>query len=176
MIKKVLLSLITLVALFLGYVAIQPNAPITRSATLDAPAAAIFPHINDLHKWQAWSPWAKIDPNAKSTYAGPDAGVGSAFSWAGNEEIGEGKMTIIESVPNDHVKIQLDWIKPYPGKSEALLSLKPQDGKTNVTWTMTGESPGFVAKLMCTIFNMDKMVGGMFEKGLTSLGEVAKAK
>ena len=85
-------------------------------------------------------------------------------------------MTIIESVPNDHVKIQLDFAKPYPGKSVAVLSLKPEADKTNVTWAMTGEDPGFFMRVICTLMNMDKMVGGMFEKGLASLGEAAKAK
>jgi Polyketide cyclase / dehydrase and lipid transport len=177
MFKKIFLAVLAAIGLFLGYVAIQPNVPITRSATLDAPAAAIFPHINDLHKWQAWSPWAKIDPNAKATFEGPEAGVGAVFNWSSaNDEVGEGKMTIIESVPNDHVKIQLDFAKPYAGKSVAVLSLKPEADKTNVTWAMTGDDPGFMVRVICTLMNMDKMVGGMFEKGLASLGEAAKSK
>ena len=178
MLKKAILALLALVALFMGYVAVQPaNAPIVRSATLPAPAAAIFPHINDLHKWQAWSPWAKLDPNAKVTFEGAESGVGAVFSWtSSNDEVGEGKMTVVESVPNDHVKIRLDFTKPYAGSSMATLSLKPDGDKTNVTWSMTGEKPSFLTRVMCTIFNADKMVGGMFEKGLASLGAVASGK
>jgi hypothetical protein len=175
MIKKAILALLALIAVFLGYVAMQPaNAPITRSATLAAPAAVIFPHINDLHKWQAWSPWAKLDPNAKATFEGPDAGVGAAFSWAGNNDVGEGKMTIVESQPNDHVKFKLDFGKPFAGTSYAVLSLKPEGDKTTVTWSMTGENPSFLARVMCTLFNGNKMVGDMFDKGLANLGGVAK--
>jgi Polyketide cyclase / dehydrase and lipid transport len=176
MIKKAFLALIALVAVFLGYVALQPNAPITRSATLDAPAAAIFPHINSLKKWDAWSPWAKLDPKAKNAFEGPEAGPGAAMSWDGNDDVGKGKMTIVESDPDKRVKIKLDFEKPFAGTSMAELTLKPEGGKTNVTWTMTGESPGFIAKVVCTLMNMDKMVGGMFEKGLANLEQVAKAK
>ena len=177
MFKKALLTLFAIVALFLGYVAMQPaNAPIARSATLAASPAAIFPHINDLHKWQAWSPWAKLDPNSKSTFEGPESGVGSAMTWAGNDDVGEGKMTVVETVANDHVKIRLDFAKPFAGTSFATLSLKPDGEKTNVTWSMVGENPSYLSRVMCTLFNANKMVGGMFEKGLANLGEVAAGK
>jgi len=28
--------------------------------------------VNDFHQWDAWSPWAKLDPDAKITFEGPD--------------------------------------------------------------------------------------------------------
>lgn len=173
MLRNIALLLLVVVLAFAGYVAIQPAiATITRSATLAAPPAAIFPYLNDLHKWQEWSPWAKLDPNAKTTFEGPPAGVGAAFSWSGNSEIGEGKMTIEESKPNESVKMKLDFAKPFRSKSVADFELKPEGSGTNVTWSMTGKRP-FLARAMCIIFNADKMVGQMFETGLANLAKVA---
>ena len=175
MFRTIFIAALAALAAFLIYVALQPaSGTVTRSATLPASPSAIFPHINDLHKWQVWSPWAKIDPDAKTAFEGPTAGVGSVFTWDGNREVGQGKMTIVESQPNDHVRIRLDFVKPFSGTSMADLTLKPDGDKTNVTWSMTGERP-FLARIMCTIFGADKMVGGMFEKGLASLSEAAKA-
>jgi uncharacterized protein YndB with AHSA1/START domain len=173
MLKKIALALLLIVLAFAGYVAMQPAvATISRSATIAAPPSAVFPHINDLHKWQEWSPWAKLDPNAKTTFDGPPAGVGAAFLWAGNREIGEGKMTIIESKPDENVKIKIDFAQPFASTSTAEFVLKPEGSGTNVTWSMRGKRH-FLARAMCIIFNADKMVGGMFDKGLANLGKVA---
>ncbi len=175
MLKKIALALVLIVLAFTGYVALQPAVgTITRSATLAAAPSAVFPYLNDLHKWQDWSPWAKLDPNAKVTFEGPTSGVGSAFAWAGNREIGEGKMTIVASEPDTGVKMKIDFAKPFASNSIAEFKLKPDGAGTNVTWSMTGKRH-FLARAMCIVFNADKMVGDTFEKGLANLGQVAAA-
>jgi uncharacterized protein YndB with AHSA1/START domain len=173
MLKKIALALLVIVLAFAGYVALQPAVgTVTRSATIAAPPSAVFPYINDLHKWQDWSPWAKLDPNAKATFEGPQAGAGAVFSWSGNNDVGEGKMTILESKPDEYVKMDIDFAKPFANKSVAEFRLKPEGAGTNVTWSMTGERPFFV-RAMSIIFNGDKIVGDMFEKGLENLSKVA---
>ncbi|MBK7998683.1 MAG: SRPBCC family protein [Verrucomicrobia bacterium] len=170
--KKVLIALgafAALVVIFVIVVAMQPSTfRISRSATMAAPAAAIFPHINELKKWQPWSPWMKLDPNAKSTFEGPAGGKGAAMTWAGNNEVGEGKMTIIESKPNELVRFQLEFYKPMAGVSEAEFTFKPEGEQTTVTWAMSGTND-FIGRAMCLIMDMDKMVGGQFESGLASI-------
>ncbi|HPG89287.1 MAG TPA: SRPBCC family protein [Hyphomicrobium sp.] len=176
MLSKILLIIAAAVAAFLGYVALLPaTGVVSRSAVIAAPADAIFPHINSLKQWDAWSPWAKLDPKAKSSLEGPEAGVGSAFRWDGNSEVGTGKMTILESEPNSRVKIKLDFEKPFANTSVADFTLQPEAGGTRVSWTMTGERP-FLARAMCTLFRADAMVGSMFEKGLANLAVASGAK
>jgi len=80
--------------------------------------------VNDFHKWDAWSPWAKLDPDAKTTFEGPSAGEGAVFAWAGNREIGEGRMTLTQSRPAELIQIKLDFVQPMAGTSTAeLISL-----------------------------------------------------
>lgn len=173
MLKKLVLAMLVVIAAFLAYVAILPaNGTVTRSAVLSAPPEAIFPHINSLKKWDQWSPWAKLDPKAKATFEGPEAGTGAVFGWDGNSEVGTGRMTVVESDPDKRVKIQLDFERPMAGTSMAEFTLQPEAGGTRVTWSMSGERP-FVQRIFCVLFNADKMVGDMFEKGLASLGAVA---
>lgn len=176
MLYKALAAVALIIGAFLAYVAYLPaHGTITRSAVLAAPPEAIFPHINTLKKWDGWSPWAKLDPNAKNTFEGPDSGVASVFRWDGNSDVGAGKMTILESQPNQHVKIELDFEKPMAGKSIADFTLQPEAGGTRVTWSMSGERP-FFARAICVLLRADAMVAGMFDKGLASLGTVAAAK
>src|SRR4051812_15842298 len=110
MLKKILLIVVILIAAFVIVVERQPkDFHIARSITIAAPAATVFAQVNDLHNFQNWSPWAKLDPNAKATFSGPATGVGSAFSWDGNSNVGAGTMTNIASQPDELVKFRLDF-------------------------------------------------------------------
>jgi len=172
MLKKLgigLALLAMLVFCFAGFVALQPNEfKVTRSATMAAPPAVVFAQVNDFHAWQDWSPWAKLDPNATATFEGPDAGPGAKFLWAGNDEVGEGSMTITESKPAERILIKLAFTKPYQDASDVEFTFKPDGDQTNVSWTMSGQHT-FMSKAMCLFMNMDKMVGEKFEEGLASI-------
>ncbi|MEI9902777.1 MAG: SRPBCC family protein [Asticcacaulis sp.] len=78
-------------------------------------------------------------------------------------------MDIQAVAPGRAVDIGLEFIKPFPNKNTVEFTFVPgDDGKTTVIWAMFGPTP-FVGKIMHTVFNMDKLVGGDFEKGLASL-------
>src|SRR5881296_2353488 len=95
MLLKVLIGLAIVIVVFLVIVALQPSEfRIVRSATIAGPPPAVFAQVNDLHKWEAWSPWEKIDPALKRTFEGPSAGAGAIYRWVGNNKVGEGSMTI----------------------------------------------------------------------------------
>lgn len=175
MFKKILIVLVGLIAAFLMVVALQPSGyAIARTTSMAAAPAVVFAQVNDLHKWEAWSPWAKLDPTAKNTFEGPQDGTGAVFRWAGNDEVGEGSMTIIESKPGELVRIRLDFLKPMAGTSESQFTFAKEGTDTVVTWSMTGKND-FLGKAVCLFMNMDQMLGGQFEKGLSSLKGVVEA-
>ena len=161
--------------MFAAFVAMQPSEyRVARSATIAAPPAAVFEQVNDFHKWEAWSPWAKLDPDAKATFEGPPAGPGAIFKWSGNNEVGEGTMTVTESRPAHLISIKLDFVKPMAGTSTTEFTFKPQGDQTNVTWAMFGQN-NFVSRAICMFMNQDKMVGGYFEQGLENLKAMTEA-
>jgi len=178
--RKVILGILGVVVLlvvgFLAYVAMQPDSyRIERSIKIKAPADVVFAQVNDFHNWEAWSPWAKLDPKAKNTFKGPTAGKDAYFGWSGNDKVGEGQMTILESEPNKHVRIKLDFVRPMEDSCTTEFKLKEEGEQTALTWTMSGEN-NFVGKIFCTFMNMDEMVGKDFEKGLASIKAVAEEK
>jgi Polyketide cyclase / dehydrase and lipid transport len=178
MFKRIFIALFAAVLAFGGYVAMQPpEFRVERSAVMAATPAAVFEHINVLKKWQAWSPWAKKDPNAKMTYEGPSAGKDAVSAWSGNDDVGEGKMTITESKPSEVIRFRLDFVKPFPGTSEGGFTLKPQGDKTSVTWTLSGEQ-GFLERAICLLMglNMDKMIGTDYEAGLSNLKAIVEGR
>jgi hypothetical protein len=163
----------TLAVAFLIYVALQPSEfRIERTAEISAPADKIFPMINDLRQFNTWNPFAKADPSVELTYSGPANGVGAAYAWTGKKS-GAGQMRIAASVPSSKVTMNLGFTKPFAANNIAEFMLAPRGASTAVTWAMTGQRP-FSHKLMGTIFNMDKMVGGEFAKGLADLKSVVE--
>jgi uncharacterized protein YndB with AHSA1/START domain len=176
MLKKILIGLAVLVALFVVVVAMQPSEfHVERTATIAAPPTEVFAQVNDLHKWDAWSPWAKLDPKAKITFEGPEAGQGAAMSWAGNDKVGEGKMTVVESRPNEAVKLKVDFVKPFEGTSNSDFAFKPEGDGTAVTWA-TSAHHNFMEKAFCLVMNGKKMIGDDLEKGLAQLKAALEPK
>jgi uncharacterized protein YndB with AHSA1/START domain len=172
MLIKILIALAAILVVFVIIVAARPSDfRVTRSATLPASPEAVFAQVNDLHAWEAWSPWAKMDPTAKSTYEGPATGVGAAMSWAGNNKVGEGKMTITESKPNELIRFRLEFLRPFKATNIAEFTFKPEGNQTVVTWSMSGKN-NFMFKAVGLFMNCDKMVGSEFEKGLANLKSV----
>lgn len=169
MLKWSLAAIAAVVVVFLIVVAMQPSDfKVERSATMRAPAPAAFAQVNDFQNWRAWSPWEKVDPALKRQYEGPKAGTGAIYAWQGNKDVGEGRMTITESRPGELVRIKLEFFKPFAATNSAQFSFKPAGDSTAVTWTMTGQN-NFLSKAICMFVNMDTMVGGMFEQGLTQM-------
>jgi Polyketide cyclase / dehydrase and lipid transport len=169
MLKAIVIILIIGIAGFVGVVALQPaEFRVTRSATIAAPVSTIFSQVNDLHKWQSWSPWAKRDPQMTQTYDGTPAGVGATTAWAGNSQVGKGRMTITESRADEWIRIKLEFLEPFTATNTAEFEFKTEGTQTKVTWSMSGTN-NFMAKAVGLFMNMDKMIGGDFEQGLANL-------
>ncbi|RBP36140.1 polyketide cyclase/dehydrase/lipid transport protein [Roseimicrobium gellanilyticum] len=181
MIKKLLLILLALLGILVlviaGLFAFASTKPddfqVSRSTTIAAPAPVVFEQVNNLKKWNDWSPWAKRDPNIKLTYTGPEAGKDATYAWTGNHEVGKGQMTITNSVPNEKVEFRLEFLEPFAATNTAAFNFAAEGDKTKVTWTMAGKN-NLVGKVMCTIMDMDKMIGGDFEAGLSSMKAIAE--
>jgi carbon monoxide dehydrogenase subunit G len=175
MLKKILIVLAAIVLIFMVVVAMQPSElHVERTAEIAAPQGEVFAQVNDFRKWEAWSPWAKLDPAANVAFEGPPDGQGTAMTWAGNDEVGEGKMTLVESRPSELVKIKVDFVKPFEGSSTSQFAFKPNGDRTQVTWTMNAQQ-NFLEKALCLIMNGKKMIGADMEKGLSQLKSTAES-
>ena len=175
MLKTILVALAVIIVVLVVIVALQPSDfRVARSTTISAPPPAVFAQVNDFHKWEAWNPWGKIDPAMKQTYEGALSGPGAIYTWSGNNEVGEGRMTITDSRPSDLIRDKLEFFKPFAGTNTAEFAFKPEGNQTLVTWSMFGEK-NFIAKAVHLVMNMDKMIGGQFEKGLADMKSAVEA-
>jgi hypothetical protein len=174
MFLKVALAAVIAVALVCVFIAMQPGQyTVARSTSIAASPASIYRLVSDFHRWDAWSPWAKLDPAMKQQYTSSASGVGAGYSWQGNSDAGEGRMTIREAVPNEKVVIFLEFLKPFASSSYTTFSLRPEGQNTRVDWAMVGEAT-FATKAIQLFSSLDKMVGPDFEKGLAQLKREAE--
>ena len=146
---------------------------VQRSITINSSPQQVGALINDFHNWDAWSPWAHLDPTMKTTYSGPASGVGSVYEWEGNSKVGQGRMEILATQPTD-TTIKLDFLKPFEGHNTTDFILVPEGTATRVDWVMVGPMALFPGKVMSVFTTMDKMIGPDFEKGLAKMKATAE--
>jgi uncharacterized protein YndB with AHSA1/START domain len=145
---------------------------VSRSRLIDTPVERVYPLLSDFRQWPRWSPWEDLDPEMHRAYAGAESGVGSVYAWSGNRKAGSGRMEILRTEGNRLVEVALDFEKPFASRNVTTFRLEPVGATTQVTWTMTGPRP-LVLRLTRKFFDMDKLVGKDFEKGLAKMALVA---
>ena len=177
MVKKILIGLVVIVGGFLAYAATRPDTyHVERATKIEAPAPVVFAQLEDFKAWPAWSPWDKLDPAMKKMYDGPPSGVGSSYSWQGNDKVGKGKVTITESQPPTRIGYRLEFMEPFSAVATTSFMLKPEGDKgVGITWAMDGTN-NLIGKVFGIFMNMDQSIGGDFEKGLAALKTTSEAE
>ena len=162
---RVLLTLLILLAV-IGFL-LPSTAQVERSILIDAAASKIYPHINGMRAFHAWSPWSNIDPDTRYQFEGPEQGIGSRMAWeSGNNQVGRGSQEIVATMLNQQVDMRLEFGDKGDGK--AIFLLEPEGAATRVRWqfsTVFGwDLFGRYVGLM-----LDSMIGASYKKGLEEL-------
>jgi len=170
LLKFLLVAGVLAVIAFIGIGLWLPNDYVVeRSVTVQAPPVIAFAQVNDLHKWEQWSPWSKLDPDMVITYGDKTIGAGASYAWKGKKS-GSGKLTIRES----ELGKRIDTLISFEEKGEGLgYWVFEKEGRgCKVTWGMTGRNAGPVGGWFSLI--IDEMLGGQFEDGLAGVKEMAE--
>lgn len=174
MLRKVLFAFSMLIAAVMLYAATRPDTfRVERRTQIQAPPDRIWAELSDFRRWQQWSPWEAMDPQMKRSYSTPSAGKGAVYAWEGNQQVGQGRMAIVEADAPSRLVIKLDFIQPFEAHNTAIFTLMPQANGTEVSWAMQGPNT-YAGKLMQLFFDMDQMVGRDFEAGLARLKATAE--
>ncbi|MGO4223382.1 SRPBCC family protein [Lysobacter sp. TAF61] len=174
MFKFIAIAVVVLIAAVLLFAATRPDTfRVERRAHIQAPPEQVFAQINDFRRWQAWSPYEKLDPQMQREIGGAAQGTGATYRWDGNSKAGAGRMEIVQSVPSSRIEIQLDFSRPMQARSTAQFTIVPQGNGSDVTWSMNGDQP-YMSKLFSVFVNMDRMIGKDFEAGLDNLRQLSE--
>lgn len=170
--KKVLIGIGAALGLailgLVGAAAMQDDTThVERSIVVDAKPADLEWFTQDLKGINSWSPWEGKDPDQAREYSDPSSGVGAIYHWDGNDEVGEGTMTI-KSIEEGKVVIDLHFIEPFETDAVITISYAAEGDGTKVTWALDQEN-GFGSKVMMVFMDWEDMLGPDFEKGLALL-------
>ncbi len=172
LIKKLIGVVLALVALVIagGYL-LPSNVHVERAILVNAPPEQVYALISDFNAWDAWSPWAKLDPNAEMTVSG--SGMGQTMSWdSENPQVGHGIQSIVAMDAPSLFKTHLEM--GDMGRADAAFTLQPEADQTRVVWSLDTDMREGVPVLKQPIntyfgFLMDSMLGNDYETGLRNL-------
>jgi effector-binding domain-containing protein len=175
--RNLLFAVLGLLAIVLIAGLIIPKETIVeRSTDIEAPVSMVYESVNSLQDWQKWSPWEERDPDQQSEFSGEPGAIGSSYYWNGNDDVGEGTMTITEVEEGSSVSVNLEFVRPWPGEADAKIALAPnEDGSTKATWYFSSVSP-YPYNVMNLFMNMDDMLGPDYEKGLGYLKNMVEGQ
>ena len=176
MLGKLIRWILIAVVGFLGIGFFLPGTShVERTTDIAAPAHLVYDQINELRNWENWSPWAKLDPNVKWVYSSPSsAGVGAYYTWVGNDKVGEGKMTILDTQPNESARCRMEFKGQGDAFSDFKLTAKDSTA-TKVVWSFDSEH-GLNPVARWFGLAMNSFIGPDYEKGLVNLKAVCEAR
>jgi hypothetical protein len=165
-IRRLVILLAVLAAIVEGVGLMLPRSVhVERSAVIVAPPGQIFPYMNDLRKFNEWSPWPRHDPQTKYAFTGPERGAGAAMTWQ-SEKHGAASQHIIASRPDQRVETTFDF-GPM-GMAWARFSLTPEGAGTRVTWSLDSELP-YDPLVRWMGLMLPARIGADYEEGLARL-------
>jgi hypothetical protein len=173
MIKKLLYLLLGIIALILIVAALLPGSyTVERSVEIAKPPEVVYPLVADYNNWLKWSPWPKMDPEAKQTVTGAPGAAGHSWSWEG-EKSGVGSMTLALVEENRSIQSKLVFKKPMNSEADDYILLEPTPTGTKVTWRNTGNLPYPVGRFFG--LGVEGMLGPQFEEGLAGVKSIAES-
>ncbi len=155
--------------LILGLAFYEPNdVTVSRSLVIKAPKEAIFAQIVQFPNWPKWSTLPGFDTSVKITYSGVTGQPGSTLTWKGDEgTTGEGE---IKNMGIEGTLMRYSFTVTMPGEmlADGTIAATDTGEFTKVTWTFHKHFP-FLANAVLVVFDLDKYMGGDFEKSLANL-------
>ncbi|MDA3893191.1 MAG: GyrI-like domain-containing protein [Salinivirgaceae bacterium] len=166
--KKILLALLGIIAIMLIIGLTQPSEiTIERSIEIDAPLEMVYDQVNNLHNWEKWSPWHKIDTAMGLSYGNGGIGKDASYSWTSeHKSVGSGMLTIIDSKPFEFINTTMDF--GDQGTGTANFKFVETDAGVKVSWDMNsaiGKNP--FMRLMGIMIR--KSITAAYDRGLEDI-------
>lgn len=171
----VILSLFAVVLIIVSL--LSPEAHMERSVVVNAPSTVVFQQVASFDKFNKWSPWTKMDPEAKQTIEGPTTGVGAKMSWDG-PQTGKGSQWTVAFEENKRVKNAMAF-EGMEGEIFAEFVLEEVQDGTKVTWKYDSDVTGtsFLNAAFSKLFYafmLEGMLGDQYQQGLSDLKKLVE--
>lgn len=148
---------------------------VTRQRDVAAPPHQVWPHLVELRRWDAWSPWREKDyPGLTFVYSGPASGPGAELTWD-SKATGDGVLRIVAAEPPSLLRFEMAFQKGRIKATDTIrLRALPGD-RTQVSWEDRGDL-GRTLFGRLSLRMVEESMGRDLERGLAGLAEVVAAE
>lgn len=170
--KYAVITLLVIIAALAAIGFMLPSSVhVERSALIKSSPEQVFNTLNDMQRFNDWSPWHGLDPNTQYQFEGPSSGAGAKMSWRSEDpNVGAGSQEIIESTPYTLIRTHLKF--EGQGDAYAQYQIKPVEGGTQVTWVFDTDFGNDIVGRWLGFILFEKFIGADYEKGLNQLKAV----
>ncbi|MEO0996291.1 MAG: SRPBCC family protein [Pseudomonadota bacterium] len=170
LVRTLVIGLALLAAALIGGGLLLPErAAVTRTLSIEAPAATVFALANALPQFNRWSPWLFEAP-ASVQYSGPRSGVGAVAEWS-YANGGYGRIEITASEPHRTVEQALTF--DGGGAATTTIGIQPDGDGVVVSVTYSTEFAFDLTGRYVGLFH-DRLFGARLETALDKLGRLAQ--
>jgi hypothetical protein len=153
-----------LLLLLIGLV-LPSTQTVERAILINAPPHVIYAEINDLRRFNEWTPWSERDPDMEVRFEGEDEGVGAEMHWRSGD-MEDGVIRIVANEQDAFVIYEIDFGRGEPVSSR--IDLEQERGSIRVTWRMQADLGWNIPARWLGLF-LDLMVGEDYREGLIQL-------
>jgi effector-binding domain-containing protein len=169
--KTIVIIILFIVALFFIIPLFLPaKVHFERSLAMKCPAPELFNQVNNFRNWHDWSPFEHMDTTMAITYEGPEEGVNAVMKWTSKTN-GNGKMTLIESIPSTYIKAALDFMNKEQAQTE--WKFQTSDTGTMVTWSLDMMNLAYPMGRYFALA-MPAMMNKTYDQGLANLKKLCE--
>lgn len=159
---------------FLGAHALPDRVQVERNIDILRPPAQVFAVLNDLRRFNEYSPWHGLDPDARYRFEGPDSGPGATLHWSGNREVGSGTLRIVASEAPHRVATTVAF-EGFAQPAEATFAIAPLDGEASrVSWQFATRLDGPLMRWFGLM--MPGAIGDDYARGLARLKQLVESQ
>ncbi len=169
--KRLVVALLIIIVLILVVAIFLPSKRnIEESRYIKCPAKYIYAQVNDLKRWDSWTPFREGDTAMKIILSGPQQGVGAVMKWESKTQ-GNGTMTIVEEETNKHLRMKMEFEGQGVSYSDWIFT--EEGDSTKVTWSLELNNLKYPVGRLLGAF-MPGMIHKSFKTGLEKLEKVSE--
>ncbi|WP_300565014.1 SRPBCC family protein [Flavobacterium sp.] len=170
-IKKIILGLVLLVALFLiAGLFMTKDYAVEREVTINQPKDSVFQFVKFVKNQDQYSVWSKLDPKMKHHYSGTDGAVGFVSGWESlDKNVGVGEQEIKKITEGERIDFELRFKVPMESTENAYMTTEAiSANQTKVKWGFNGTMP-FPWNVLKPFIGIEDMIGKDLQKGLDNM-------
>jgi hypothetical protein len=174
---SILITILIVIASLIGFILLlalftKKDYAISREITIEKPVTEVFSYVKYIKNQENYNKWVMVDPNLRKSFRGIDGTVGFVFAWDGNQKAGKGEQEIVKIKDNDHLDLEIRFIKPFEGIAQTQLITKSTPAnQTTVTWSMKSAMK-YPMNITLLFMSVDKLLGTDLEISLKRLKSI----